>query len=523
LAREILSCAVEIVAFRVKEVIMSVKKMAVCGALVFLLAAIAGAEDRGLEDINFPFDSSAVVDELSQISTIAEILKSDRDLLVEIKGHSDTIGAGEYNLGLSYERALAVKRRLVEEGVASGRITVEAFGEELPKADNETKAGRFQNRRVMFSIYKTDNGEKDYFYKDNVAVKPLAIAQPSHEKHEAVQTLRFGDNRAGIAVGVGSDDGELTAILDGRLFFPFHKRFAFQGGLRGNINDALSECQVDAGMVGKHKRFQGGLFGSLKCADLEDYDDTASLSQLGLVGAYLLERGSIGVFMTEAIDGDDELSSQERYIASDLIITETYLEVRDKYGVHFDYAFENGLLVDGDLGIVRADDDEATGHLKVAYPFLAGTSAFVQGSYNNGYLEDDSNYAVVVGIELGNWTEKRDGTEEIRPMQVPEVSYEVETKTSISEEASNKPPRHVAILATAVSGSPFAMSFTGSATDPDGYIASYSWEFGDGATGSGETVTHTYKTPGVFVVRLTAVDNNGAHVSLTQEVKVPEW
>jgi len=507
---------------------MSVKKMAVCLALVFLFPAGIGAEEPGLEDINFAFDSSILVDDLKQFSRITKILESDPDLFVEIGGHSDTLGADEYNRGLSSERALAVKKRLIDQGVAPERIRVEAYGEALPKAGNETKAGRFQNRRAVFSIYKIDHGKKVFFYKDNVLVKPLAVAgpsiQPSGERvGEKTKVLRLGNHKAGLSVGIGSDDGDLTGTLDGRLFFPFHEKGAFQGGVRANINDTLREYQVDAGMVGKHKRFQVGLFGSLKFADLDDYDDTASLSQLSLVGAYLFDWGSVGAFMTEALDSDDDISSTERYVASDLLVTDTYLKVRDKYGLHFDYAFENGLLVDGDLGVVRADDDEGTGHLKVAYPFVAGTNAFVLASYNSGYMEDDSNYAVVVGIELGSWACKRGGIEEIRPMQVPEVSYELKTRTEISEEASNKPPRQVAIFASPVGGSPFALSFTGSATDPDGYIAHYGWDFGDGTTGSGETVTHTYKVPGIFVVKLTAADNHGAAVSLTQEVRVPAW
>jgi len=44
--------------------------------------------------------------------------------------------------------------------------------------------------------------------------------------------------------------------------------------------------------------------------------------------------------------------------------------------------------------------------------------------------------------------------------------------------------------------------------DPDGFIISYGWEFGDGATGSGETVTHTYATVGSYTVSLRITDNS---------------
>lgn len=45
--------------------------------------------------------------------------------------------------------------------------------------------------------------------------------------------------------------------------------------------------------------------------------------------------------------------------------------------------------------------------------------------------------------------------------------------------------------------------------DPNGTIVSYAWDFGDGATGSGATVTHTFTQDGTFQVRLTVTDNDG--------------
>jgi PKD repeat protein len=46
--------------------------------------------------------------------------------------------------------------------------------------------------------------------------------------------------------------------------------------------------------------------------------------------------------------------------------------------------------------------------------------------------------------------------------------------------------------------------------DPDGYIFSYSWEFGDGSTGSGVTISHSYVDDGEYIVALRVVDNHGA-------------
>jgi hypothetical protein len=530
-----------------KEVPMSAARYLLCAVLVLSLQAPVVAQDLLLEDINFPFDSKIVVDDLKQTPKIAELLKTDPTLFLEIEGHCDALGTEAYNEGLSLERVQSVKKILVEKGVAPHRIAIKGYGEDRPKADNATKEGRFQNRRAVFSIYKMKDGKKDYLYKDNVLVKsfdrtqrprkevgltpsrPETVALPykeprtPEEMRGETKVLRLGGHRAGLSVGAGSDDGDLTGTLDGRLFLPFHDRLAFQGGLRGNFNDTVAEGQLDAGMVGKHERFQVGLFGSLKLADLDGYDDPGSLSQLGLVASRLFDRGSVGLFLTEGLDDDDTIASDQRFVSSDLIVTETFLEVQDKYGINFDYIFEKGLCLGGNLGIVQAEDDEVTGSLKVGYPFMEGTQVFIQGSYNNGYLEDDDNYAVVVGIELGNWGFRKNGTKDLRPMQVPEISYALKTRSFVNKEATNKPPGQPVISAVPVSGRPFTVSFTGSAADPDGFIASYEWDFDDGTTGSGQTVTHTYTIPGIYNVRLTVADDLGATASLTQEQDVPLW
>lgn len=66
-----------------------------------------------------------------------------------------------------------------------------------------------------------------------------------------------------------------------------------------------------------------------------------------------------------------------------------------------------------------------------------------------------------------------------------------------------------------------ALSFSGSqSSDPDGSIASYAWEFGDGQTGSGVSVTKTYATAGSYTVRLTVTDAQGATASRTQTVTI---
>ena len=57
-------------------------------------------------------------------------------------------------------------------------------------------------------------------------------------------------------------------------------------------------------------------------------------------------------------------------------------------------------------------------------------------------------------------------------------------------------------------------------TDPDGSITSYAWDFGDGASGSGVTTSHTYATAGNYQVKLTVTDNKNATNTATKQVTV---
>jgi hypothetical protein len=66
-----------------------------------------------------------------------------------------------------------------------------------------------------------------------------------------------------------------------------------------------------------------------------------------------------------------------------------------------------------------------------------------------------------------------------------------------------------------------AMTFDGSGSfDHEGSLVSYAWAFGDGTTGTGATVTHTYTTQGIYLVRLTVTDNTSTNTTQTMWVYI---
>jgi PKD repeat protein len=74
----------------------------------------------------------------------------------------------------------------------------------------------------------------------------------------------------------------------------------------------------------------------------------------------------------------------------------------------------------------------------------------------------------------------------------------------------NQPPQ-ASIAATPVSGTtPLNVTFTSIATDPDGSIVGYNWNFGDGQSATGPAPSHLYQSAGNFTAQLTVTDNGGA-------------
>jgi outer membrane protein OmpA-like peptidoglycan-associated protein len=86
------------------------------------------------------------------LNKLAAFLDKYPDRSVAIAGYTDSVGSEDYNQGLSERRAESVKSYLTGQGIGSSRLVASGKGRSDPVADNDTAAGRQQNRRVEVLI-----------------------------------------------------------------------------------------------------------------------------------------------------------------------------------------------------------------------------------------------------------------------------------------------------------------------------------------------------------------------------------
>ena len=106
-----------------------------------------------LEGVHFDFDKATLRPEAIVILNQAVgLLKTQNRVVVEIAGHTDSVGSEQYNQALSERRAIAVKDYLESQGISATRLTARGYGEAQPVASNDTEEGRAQNRRVELIV-----------------------------------------------------------------------------------------------------------------------------------------------------------------------------------------------------------------------------------------------------------------------------------------------------------------------------------------------------------------------------------
>ncbi|WP_153099783.1 OmpA family protein [Paraburkholderia hayleyella] len=99
--------------------------------------------------VTFATNSYAIKPSFAPVlDQVAQTLAQNPEITAQVVGYTDSTGRPAYNQTLSVNRAQSVTNYLAQRGIAAQRLSAEGRGETQPVGDNNTEAGRAQNRRV---------------------------------------------------------------------------------------------------------------------------------------------------------------------------------------------------------------------------------------------------------------------------------------------------------------------------------------------------------------------------------------
>ena len=115
------------------------------------LVIVTAKEIRITQQIHFEFNKATIKpDSFAILDAVADVLKANSKITLEVQGHTDNVGGAAYNKKLSQSRAESVRKYLVDHGIEGSRLTAKGYGMTQPIVPNSTEANRALNRRVQF-------------------------------------------------------------------------------------------------------------------------------------------------------------------------------------------------------------------------------------------------------------------------------------------------------------------------------------------------------------------------------------
>jgi outer membrane protein OmpA-like peptidoglycan-associated protein len=118
-----------------------------------LLEPIAANSKITLNNVFFDFDKNELKQEsFVELDKLADLLKKNPTVKIEISGHTDNKGDKKYNLTLSQKRAESVVNYLVQKGIAAARLVAKGYGDTMPIAPNDTEENKAKNRRTEVKV-----------------------------------------------------------------------------------------------------------------------------------------------------------------------------------------------------------------------------------------------------------------------------------------------------------------------------------------------------------------------------------
>lgn len=500
------------------------RKLALYGFLCYGMVT-ALAQDDDMEYINFPLNSSLIVDGFPDLALLAAVMVKHENLDLVVYGFTDSTGPVPYNKSLSAKRAQSVKAYLQGRGVPESSINAQGKGVS-DAFNNNSVEGRFQNRNVTLVLFETSNGLRakvsyprllELFFggpggvgmqalnelkkgsdSDNGEVlqrisdlkaqlnamndalqRRLANLERAHaqmplENDELPSRAQFGFNLgkySGVSISAGGDDDGFSGQVRGLYFKSISDHFAIQVQGDASYYDSREEGQADVAAVFQQGGFKLSAAGSYKWASLDGFDAIRA-AQGAVMADWRFEGGKFGLFASFPIADGDVIGS---YIDS-AYTWEYFVEVPTQLGLNFGVSMGDRLDFSGyasSLDTVASNADLAAG-LSLQMLLKDQLSWYLETLLNEGQLElvDDS-VRYQLGLKLGSWNQARyNVSDQITPVDIPRVRYEILTRRI---RTGNTAPIAVAGQSqTDVTAGTVFLDGSGS-SDPDGDSLSFRW------------------------------------------------
>lgn len=157
------------------------------------------------KEVYFDFGKSNIrTDADSTLQEIITFCGKRKNISMRLTAHTDAVGSNENNLKLSEKRMAAVTQFLEENGLTMDSVSTKVFGESNPIADNNSEAGRQQNRRATVEIYqfrKMFKVEGDVRDKETGKGIEADVIVKTKEKRDSIRTDTSGHFEAIVPLG----------------------------------------------------------------------------------------------------------------------------------------------------------------------------------------------------------------------------------------------------------------------------------------------------------------------------------
>ncbi len=285
----------------------------------------------------------------------------------------------------------------------------------------------------------------------------------------------------GLNVGV-DDTGNTTVQGRGQYFAPFAGHFAFQANAEYLYFKTDREGQFDAGIVdriGPH--FQAGLFGSMKYADLTQYQGGGTLGQGAVTLDYVFSDGTLGFFGTKGFKNQALMSTVNATdpvtgaLLNHLFI-QSYLSMVDQAGISTTLGLWGNNYLEANAGYLHGlvVGNRFGGTARLIFPLNTKVAFTLEGDINETLVGPKNSGEAMVGMEFSNRLRPKEmlAADHAIPVQVPRIRYEVIQKKYRNGDdppVANAGPNQIGVGAGNVT-----LNGSGSYS-PDGNPITYQW------------------------------------------------